>query len=52
MLAKLCQNLAKITENVNKNSQTFTNFKPREFPVKHENRKNLFNSVFYAGRAI
>ena len=27
-------------------------FKPRYLPVKNENQKNLFNSIFYAGQAF
>ena len=28
------------------------NLKPRYLPVKNENKKNLFNSIFYTGRAF
>ena len=30
----------------------FSKVKPRYLPVKNENQKNLFNSIFYAGQAF
>ena len=60
---KILLNFIKIGEILVKNSEKrwmksteFTlfsrKFKPRYLPVKNENRKNLFNSIFYAGQAF
>ena len=60
---KFLLNLIKIGEILGKNSEKswmksteFTlfsrKFKPRYLPVNNENQKNLFNSIFYAGRAF
>ena len=60
---KILLNFIKIGEILVKNSEKrwtksteFTlfsqKFKPRYLPVKNENQKNLFNSIFYAGQAF